>query len=379
MGNDQSSASGAMSSGGNAHRRQKNKAEGCSMDTGMVDYKSFFTKHSPYKVLGVSESDSIEHILTRYRTLLKMYHPDKGGDIKKFHLVKEAFAQINLIHEENQFSHYQAKRSFQAQADLANYENRCMDSVDRESDGLQTCYSNNELYPGGSGQQGLEMHSARQPIEAKQQEGEGMRRAVGSVTGQTPGIGPVMGHPPGIGRMTGRDQRDFLEKFNRNFKESWLENENLNHGYANPDWEDYDKKEKKYEIISYEDIGFQASNEVYAEPLENKYVNDFSKYPSMSDKNLNYTDFKQAYTNRACLLPESHEKIWNDHFASYHDRDLKKVKNQREAKQQLTEEEMTRHRKRLDTEREAADLQTHEWKQWVDQQSLHYQSRSCIE
>ncbi len=52
-----------------------------------INYQQLFKKYSPYKILGVSENESIENILVTYRKLLKKHHPDKGGDIKKFNLI----------------------------------------------------------------------------------------------------------------------------------------------------------------------------------------------------------------------------------------------------------------------------------------------------
>ena len=77
----------------------------------LINYQELFKKYSPYKILGVSENENIEDILITYRKLLKKHHPDKGGDIKKFNLIKEAFAEINLRQESKQF--IELKKNYQ--------------------------------------------------------------------------------------------------------------------------------------------------------------------------------------------------------------------------------------------------------------------------
>ncbi len=48
-----------------------------------------------YEILGVSKTDDITIIKSRYKILCKKYHPDKiGGDKEKFILIKEAYDYI---------------------------------------------------------------------------------------------------------------------------------------------------------------------------------------------------------------------------------------------------------------------------------------------
>jgi curved DNA-binding protein CbpA len=313
-----------------------------------IDFNEFFKKYSPYRILGVSESDSLEYILQKYRILLKTHHPDKGGDIKKFHIIKEAFAQINLLHEETQFSHTGAKQNF------ARHVSSQPDTVQDDQ--------HNILHE--------KVSVAVAPDLQKQ------NRLVVDIQKQDQAFGPGMNSMP---PKTSEGGGEFLEKFNRQFQDTRLVNENLEHGYGDLNWEQYDKREKKYEMISYEDIGYQSSGDIYAEPLENTFVENFSKYPIIGSKNLNYTDFLQAYTNDACILPDSHEKIWNQHFTTYHDRDLKKIKTQREMQPQMTPEEITRHRSRIEQENEINEARAAEWRDWVARQSTHYQSKQFIQ
>ena len=56
---------------------------------------------NPYKVLGVSPSDSLKVVRARYAYLVKKYHPDvSGGDtVDKFREIKSAWEMIKEIGE----------------------------------------------------------------------------------------------------------------------------------------------------------------------------------------------------------------------------------------------------------------------------------------
>lgn len=57
----------------------------------------------PYRVLGVSPSDSEAAIRERYLALARQHHPDRGGRTEDMHRVNEAYEQV-LLHRERQRS-----------------------------------------------------------------------------------------------------------------------------------------------------------------------------------------------------------------------------------------------------------------------------------
>lgn len=276
-----------------------------------INYSDIFKKYSPYKILGVSENDSLENILISYRQLLKKYHPDKGGDIKKFNLVKEAFAEINLRHESKQFN--DLKKNYQKEASK---------------------------------------------LEKKQ--------------------------TPPSKEFIAQNPEEFIEKFNKNFEKHYLKDSFETDGYARPDWESYDNNIKNnennhFDIIPYEEISHVMSNDNCAQPLENEKINDFNKYPTLNEKNLNYTDFYQAYTTKSCLLPDDHNKIWNEKFQDYHHRDLKKIKNDRETKLKMEQYELERHENRIKRDMDIETQKKINWNKWIETQENHYKQVNLLE
>ena len=50
--------------------------------------------HDPFKVLGLKRSASDEDIKTKYRELILIHHPDKGGDHDEFIRIQEAYETL---------------------------------------------------------------------------------------------------------------------------------------------------------------------------------------------------------------------------------------------------------------------------------------------
>lgn len=47
------------------------------------------------KILGLAPEYSKEELKTQYRTLAKKYHPDHGGDVKKFKRIQRAYEKLS--------------------------------------------------------------------------------------------------------------------------------------------------------------------------------------------------------------------------------------------------------------------------------------------
>jgi len=62
-----------------------------------ISYSDIFKKHCPFKILGIpSNCNNIQIITKQYKIMLLKYHPDKGGDVRKYHLVSNAYNEILL-------------------------------------------------------------------------------------------------------------------------------------------------------------------------------------------------------------------------------------------------------------------------------------------
>ncbi|MEK7143942.1 MAG: DnaJ domain-containing protein, partial [Patescibacteria group bacterium] len=59
-----------------------------------------------YKILGVNKSASDEEIKKAFRRLAHKYHPDKGGDEKKFKEINEAYSVLSDKNKRAQYDKF---------------------------------------------------------------------------------------------------------------------------------------------------------------------------------------------------------------------------------------------------------------------------------
>ena len=61
-----------------------------------------------YDVLGLQVDCSPQDITKAYRNLAKEYHPDRGGDQRRFHEISEAYDVLKDPHKRAQFDFHNA-------------------------------------------------------------------------------------------------------------------------------------------------------------------------------------------------------------------------------------------------------------------------------
>lgn len=59
-----------------------------------------------YSILGVEKSASTEEIKSAYRKLAMKYHPDRGGDVKKFQEISEAYETLSDTNKKAAYDHH---------------------------------------------------------------------------------------------------------------------------------------------------------------------------------------------------------------------------------------------------------------------------------
>ena len=81
----------------------------------------FGDKHNPYKILCLSNDAELDDIKKNYRLLSKKYHPDKGGDVRKFQLITKAYTY--LLNQHDNFT-YREQTYEELQESLTNFTNK---------------------------------------------------------------------------------------------------------------------------------------------------------------------------------------------------------------------------------------------------------------
>ena len=50
-----------------------------------------------YSTLGVRDGASSAEVVAAYRQLVKLYHPDAGGKVERFHEIRSAYEQVRPL------------------------------------------------------------------------------------------------------------------------------------------------------------------------------------------------------------------------------------------------------------------------------------------
>ncbi len=67
------------------------------LDSFWKKFSAFSRRKEALDILGLSESAGEEEIKSRYRELVKLHHPDKGGSEKDFQKIQEAMSLLKLL------------------------------------------------------------------------------------------------------------------------------------------------------------------------------------------------------------------------------------------------------------------------------------------
>ncbi|HNO26502.1 MAG TPA: DnaJ domain-containing protein, partial [Leptospiraceae bacterium] len=67
------------------------------LDSFWKKFSAFNRKKDALDILGLDESAREEEIKSRYRELVKLHHPDKGGSEIDFHRIQEAMSILKLL------------------------------------------------------------------------------------------------------------------------------------------------------------------------------------------------------------------------------------------------------------------------------------------
>lgn len=67
------------------------------LDSFWKKFSAFSRRKDALEILGLDESAGTEDIRSRYRELVKLHHPDKGGSEKDFHRIQDAMVLLRLL------------------------------------------------------------------------------------------------------------------------------------------------------------------------------------------------------------------------------------------------------------------------------------------
>jgi molecular chaperone DnaJ len=83
-----------------------------------------------YKILGVDKNATQEDIKKAYRKLAHMYHPDKGGDAKKFQKINEAYHVLSNKEKRSQYDRFGSTFEQEGGSGFGNFWQQTRDGFD---------------------------------------------------------------------------------------------------------------------------------------------------------------------------------------------------------------------------------------------------------
>ncbi len=223
------------------------------MDTKNID---------PYKVIGVNKNFTIEELRNKFKKIVKIHHPDKGGDPELFKLFslcyKKLFQEYKLKQMDKQFTELKLNSTeYIKEQNETNYQNTKFVYDDKNSSQFQKNFNETfdkfkiqTIYDQGYGNRMVTHSDVREDIDIKNN----------------------------IGKYN-------TKKFNDQFEKQTSNTSNKIIKYTNPE-----------PLISMKALGFTE--------LGLSKINDFSG-DNETLKKLNYTDYMKAYTTTRLIDPAS--------------------------------------------------------------------------
>jgi curved DNA-binding protein CbpA len=83
----------------------------------------------PYQILGISYSANLKEIRMRFKELVLINHPDRGGHSESFDIIKRAYSYIFLYKKKQKKQLEKEQRTFDGYTSTRNFQN---ESLDRE-------------------------------------------------------------------------------------------------------------------------------------------------------------------------------------------------------------------------------------------------------
>jgi curved DNA-binding protein CbpA len=216
----------------------------------------------PYKVIGVKKNFTIEELRNKFKKIVMIHHPDKGGDPELFKLFslcyKKLFQEYKLKQMDKQFSELKLNSTqFIEEQTQNNYQNTNLKYDDKNASQFSKNFNEtfdkfkvSTVYDQGYGNKMISHNDVREEIDIQNN----------------------------IGKYNSK-------KFNNQFEKQTMNTSQKIIKYSNPE-----------PLISMKALGFAE--------LGLSEINDFSG-DNETLKKLNYTDYMKAYTTTRLVDPKT--------------------------------------------------------------------------